>query len=494
MASVRIGIRLRLLLALGAVLIVSLFPLFFAVARLTQASMANLRETSARELGRTVSGYVGLAAGSGRDLEPLLEAQLGEGGVVALSVHDEQGRRVASAGEAAELGELPSIIDHPAETSRSLVTPRGNRLRVVLPTGQVSVAVLLSTDLTFSPASSVVRLVALYMAIVALALVFLTHVVTTRIVVRPIQELSRAASRVAGGANRSLEVPPSGAAELDELGESLRTMTHRLRSDGESLRAKVIELEALTKELAEAQESIVRTERLASVGRLAAGVAHEIGNPIAAILGLEDILLVDDLPKEEARDLVLRMKTETERIHRILRDLLDFARPGAVATKEALAADIHAVASRVRSLVVPQRSARDVAIELELSPTPEIAIAEHRLEQVLLNLVLNAVEAARGEDGRVWIRASREGESVIIEVEDNGTGISDEVRERLFEPFVTTKEVGHGTGLGLAVCRGLITEVGGTIVGTNRPEGGARFTITLPVVATPDSGPGSGPG
>lgn len=478
---------MRLLLALGAVLIVSLFPLFFAVARLTQASMTNLRETSARELGRTVSGYVGLAAANGQDLQPLLEAQLGEGGVVALSVHAKDGRRVASAGDPSELADLPSATA-PTETVKPLVTPRGNRLLVTLPTGDVSVAVLLSTDLTFSPASSVVRLVALYMAIVALALVFLTHVVTTRIIVRPIQELSRAASRVAGGTSRSLEAPPSGAAELDELGESLRTMTHRLRADGETLRAKVAELETLTKELAEAQESVVRTERLASVGRLAAGVAHEIGNPIAAILGLEDILLVDDLPKDEARDLIQRMKTETERIHRILRDLLDFARPGAVATKEVGAADVHAVASRVRSLVAPQRSARDVAIELALEAIPEVSIAEHRLEQILLNLVLNAVEAARGVDGKVWIRARRDGENVIIDVDDNGTGISEEVRERLFEPFVTTKEVGHGTGLGLAVCRGLLAEVGGTIIGENRPEGGARFRITLSVVPPPSDG------
>ncbi|XXT19003.1 HAMP domain-containing sensor histidine kinase [Sorangium sp. So ce429] len=298
---------------------------------------------------------------------------------------------------------------------------------------------------------------------------------------------------VAGGA-RDLEVPQAGARELAELGASLALMTGRLRADEESLRAKIAEVERYAADLKRAQERLVRSERLASVGRLSAGLAHEIGNPIAAILGLQELLLAGGLTPAEERDFVERMKRETERIHRILRDLLDFARPaagGAGDAGEAGEEPSGAVADAVDdvvSLVAPQKAFRGVELARNVAPdVPPVPLSHGRLVQVLLNLLLNAADAvprARG-GARVALRASRGADGgARIEVEDNGPGIAEAVRETLFEPFITTKQVGEGTGLGLAVCRGLVEAAGGSIGVEQAEGGGARFVVLLPAVGS----------
>jgi signal transduction histidine kinase len=289
---------------------------------------------------------------------------------------------------------------------------------------------------------------------------------------------------VAEGARR-LETPKTGARELAELGDSLARMTERLRADEESLRAKIAEVERFAAELAGAQERLVRSERLASVGRLAAGLAHEIGNPIAAILGFEDLLLAGGLDEAEQRDFLVRMKRETERIHRILRDLLDFARPAtsvrAGAHEPSPEGSVPTAIEAALALLRPQKALRDVAITTDVDPSlPLVPLAEERLVQILLNLLFNAADAVPKDGGAITVRALRAPEGVRIEVEDNGPGIAPSVRDRLFEPFVTTKDVGKGTGLGLAVCRGLAESVGGTIVAEEGGARGARFVLTLP--------------
>jgi signal transduction histidine kinase len=343
-----------------------------------------------------------------------------------------------------------------------------------------SVAVLVSTDLASTPTTPLVRLVALYTGIVALALLVFAYFSMTRLVVRPIDALSSAARRVADGA-RQLEAPRMGARELSDLGQSLTEMTARLRADEESLRAKIAEVQRYADDLARAQERLVRSERLASVGRLSAGLAHEIGNPVAALLGFEELLLAGGLDEAEQRDFLERMKRETERIHRILRDLLDFARPARPAAGPEPPGSIAEAADDVRALVRPQKSFREVELTLSIEPDlPLVALSHQRVVQLLLNLLLNAADAAPPRGGRVAVRAEKRGDRVQIVVEDNGSGIADEVKGSLFEPFVTTRPVGEGTGLGLAVCRGLVEAVGGSIGVEGAEGGGARFVIDLP--------------
>jgi len=336
------------------------------------------------------------------------------------------------------------------------------------------------------PSAPLIRLLGLYMGIFALGLLVFMYIAMTRLVVDPVERLSRAAARVAEGA-RSLEVPRGGGQELAELGSSLARMTERLRAEEENLRAKIEEATRYAKELERAQERLVRSERLASVGRLAAGLAHEIGNPLAALLGFEEMLLAGGLDEAEQKDFLERMKRETERIHRILRDLLDFARPATSvrgAKVEAAEGSIRRALDAALALVRPQKVLRDVSISIDVEEgLPLVAMAEEQLVQVLLNGLFNAADAVPRKEGRIEIHAHREGQNVRVELLDNGTGIAADIKSRLFEPFTTTKEVGKGTGLGLAVCRGLLEAAGGTITLEDRDEGGAKLVFTVPTFA-----------
>ncbi|WP_437952617.1 ATP-binding protein [Sorangium sp. So ce296] len=512
--AVRLGIRLQLLFALGALLVLAFVPLFFAVANLTRATMVGARASSARAIGRAIAGHVAAARASrsAPELSPLLEAQLGPDGASAIGVYDAAGALVDRAGEPDAAAALPASVEAGAEVLRTVRTARGGAVLVVVPEHarepapradaepdaepdaaparppQVgSVAVLVPTDPSTVPAAPLVRIVALYTGIVALALLVFAYIAMTRLVVRPVDALSEAARRVAGGA-RDLEAPRAGARELAELGASLAHMTARLRADEESLRAKIAEVERYAADLKSAQERLVRSERLASVGRLAAGLAHEIGNPIAAILGFQELLLAGGLTPDEEREFLERMKRETERIHKILRDLLDFARPAARGAGDAGEEPSGSVAEALEdvvSLVSPQKAFRAVELVRDVAPdVPPVQLSHGRLVQVLLNLLLNAADAVPRAGGRVWVRASRAaGGGARIEVEDNGPGIAEAVCETLFEPFITTKEVGEGTGLGLAVCRGLVEAAGGAIGVEAGAEGGARFVVQLPGAA-----------
>jgi signal transduction histidine kinase len=487
----RLGLRLQLILALGSLLGLAFVPLFFVVASLTQASLAQVRAAHATSLGRAVAGHVtARASRSGSDLAPLLDAQMGPEGVGAIALYDREGSLLLERGEATGL--LPRSVTPHAERIATVQGARGAALLVVVPSDDVatgdarsmgSVGVVVRTDLHTASGARLVRLFGLYTGIVALALLVFTYIAMTRLVVRPLDHISRAARRVVDGA-RNLDAPREGARELVDLGASLSEMTSKLVSEEVALRAKVAEVERYADDLARAQERLVRSERLASVGRLAAGLAHEIGNPIAAILGFEELLLMGGLEEAEQKDFLERMKRETERIHRILRDLLDFARP-AVQRKPgepAAFGDVREAASDVVALVRPQKATRDVELRVEVAPdVARVTLAQPHIVQVLLNLVLNAADAA--PRGHVTVRAATAPRGKVrLEVEDDGPGIAPEVKDKLFEPFVTTKPVGEGTGLGLAVCRGLVEGAGGTISVEAAATGGpgARFVIELP--------------
>jgi signal transduction histidine kinase len=479
---VRAGLRLRLLLVLGALLVVAFVPLFFAVATYTSVTLRNVREAHARALGRAIAGHVAEAARgrSSDDLMPLLRAEVGAEGVEAIGVYGADGRPLARVGEPSAVQALPGTVSIRREDALDVVTGRGRALAVHVPSDPHLIVAILRTDDDSARVAPLLRLLGLYTLVVAAALLVATHFALTRLIVRPLDELARAAEGVAGGARR-LAVPRTSVRELAELGRSLRTMTERLLAEEEKLRQKIDEVERATASLRAAQDHLVRSERLASVGRLAAGLAHEIGNPIAAVMGLEDLLLDGGLSASEQRDFLLRMKQETERIHRILKDLLAFARPGVPGGRDDDASgSVEAAVHDTVALLMPHQALKEVELALDVHPDlPEVALSRERLVQVVLNLVLNAADAV-GAGGHVRIAAERGGLGVRLSVEDDGPGIDPNVRNRLFEPFVTTKEVGKGTGLGLAVCRGLVESIGGSIVLDETVTRGARFVVELP--------------
>lgn len=476
---VRAGLRLQILLLLGGLFLLAFVPLFLAVATYASFTLRQVREAHAQALGRAVAGHVSEARAhrSPEELMRLLGAEVGSQGVAAIAVYGADGLPMARAGEPAVVDLLPPRV----ATGRELIVEieQHTALAVVVPSKDGAVAAILRTDDSAARAAPLVRLLGLYSLLVGTVLLVAVYFALTRLIVRPLDALGRAAERVATGTRR-FSVPQGGARELTELGRSLHTMTERLLSEEEALRAKIDEVERATLSLKEAQDRLVRSERLASVGRLAAGLAHEVGNPIAALLGLEDLLLDGGLEPSEQRDFLQRMRKETERINKILRDLLDFARPAEARSLLPAQGDVAEAVADTAALIAPQKDMRDVTLELSVaSDLPLVALSAEQLVQLVLNLVLNAVDALDG-GGRVLVSARESELGVELTVEDNGPGVSEAVRDRLFEPFVTTKDVGKGTGLGLAVCRGLVEAVGGSITLDTDFRAGARFLVSLP--------------
>jgi two-component system, NtrC family, sensor kinase len=301
-------------------------------------------------------------------------------------------------------------------------------------------------------------------------------------VARPLDRLMDAALRL--GAEGGLPpLGPPGEEDghgLARVAVAFERTAAALSEQRARLAAKVEELEATNRWLAEAREGLLRSERLASVGRLAAGIAHEVGNPLGAIGGYAELArakLADGSADPAAvDDFLRRIGVEAGRIDAIVRDLLDFARPAAPALGPVTVAEALDAAARLARV---QARFRDVALDLDLPPAlPPVRADERRLAQVFLNLLLNAGDAMAGA-GRVRVAGRLEGGQVIVDVDDSGPGLSPEARPQVFDPFFTTKEPGQGTGLGLAVCHGLLESFGGTIEAGEAPGGGARFTLRL---------------
>lgn len=329
-------------------------------------------------------------------------------------------------------------------------------------------------------APPVARLLLFYVLLTGAAVMLLAYVALTNLIVRPLGGLTTSAERLAAGAPH-VRVAERGALEVRSLARAFNDMASQLRVERASLEQRLQELEEATGELKFTQRQLVHGEKLASVGRLAAGVAHEIGNPLSAVLGFVELLQGDGLSDEERTEFLARIHKETNRIHHIIRDLLDFARQGGEPERLDVTSDVRAAIDDAVSLVRPQKELRGVQIVIN-APTslPRVVGAQHRLTQVMLNLLLNAADAMKGQ-GRIQIDVQPiiEADQIEIVVTDTGPGLAPEIMDRLFEPFATTKPVGAGTGLGLAVSHTLIEGMGGTITADNPEQGGARFTITL---------------
>jgi two-component system NtrC family sensor kinase len=485
------GLRLQILVLLGVLLLLFYVPLFFATSTYTRVGLEQLQRENATKLGRSVAAHLNVlrAQSSEAAFVDFARAQIDRELVHGLSLLRRDAPPLLILGEVELLqkisqeggfGGMPEV--------RQLTTPKGPAVLVYQPGREGGVAAVVRVDSEVTRAESLARLMGLYIAVGGVALLGAAYFALTRWIVRPIMTLERDAERVASG-NLRLKPLSNVPEEIGNLSRQLSHMTDRLAGEEDSLRRKIDELEALTEQLRSAQASLVRSERLATVGRLAAGLAHEIGNPISALMGLQDLMMDGEQTEEERRDFLTRMKRETARIDRVLSDLLAYARPAGETSAHrettlgaAPRGSVAQAISDVVGLLRPQSDMKAMSFEIDIeSDLPPVPLQQEELTQVLLNLTMNAADAC-AKNGRIALSARLLDDSVCLAVDDDGPGVPSEVQDSLFEPFVSTKDVGKGTGLGLAVTRGLVDSAGGQVSLEKSALGGARFVVELPVL------------
>jgi two-component system NtrC family sensor kinase len=257
-------------------------------------------------------------------------------------------------------------------------------------------------------------------------------------------------------------------------------------------------LQESMQQLQEAQAQLVQSEKMAAVGQLISGVAHELNNPLTGIIGYSQLLGSADpaaMAPEKLQRFVRNMGKEALRCQKIVQNLLTFARKN---EPEKEATDLNELIRRTVDLKAYELRVNDVRVELDLGRgLPRTMADGHQLQQVMLNLLHNASQAILGSGvgSTIHVRTRAVDEPpvvsrsaaerwLLVEVEDDGPGLSDEVRDRMFDPFFTTKEVGQGTGLGLSICYGIVREHQGHIAAERREGGGALIRVSLPVVTT----------
>jgi signal transduction histidine kinase len=262
--------------------------------------------------------------------------------------------------------------------------------------------------------------------------------------------------------------------ELHQLSGSLNSMLRRISADKEKLRSTVNSLETANLELKKAQEEIIRAEKLASVGRLSAGIAHEIGNPIGIVMGYLELIKQQDIPDAEKNEYIHRTEAEIERINTIIRQLLEISRPSNAGLK---VVSVHDLIDDIAEVLDVQPLMSSTELECRLEAQNDKVLADsNQLRQVFLNLMINAADAISSEgktvNGKLLIQSSLAGEApeqpqdrqthLKIMFIDNGPGIPEENIANIFDPFYTTKEPGKGTGLGLSVRPTVENEAGNT--------------------------------
>jgi two-component system NtrC family sensor kinase len=320
----------------------------------------------------------------------------------------------------------------------------------------------------------------------ALVLVVFFWAFARRRVVRPVEALVAATRRVARDElDTEIQLDARGelgllAASFNDMIRSLRRVEDELRLVTGSLEAKV---EERTAELRAAQDTLVRTEKLSSLGKLSASIAHEINNPLAGILTFAKLMIrtIEHGPVGDAerRTLVKQLalvQRETERCSAIVRNLLDFARERPLQLKEV---NLNAVVDEVFSLIANQTAIQGVQMAKDAAPLPPVEADFGQMRQAFVNIAMNAVEAMpKGGHITVTTRPLPGEDAVEIVFADDGPGIPPELMQKIFDPFFTTKE--KGTGLGLSVVYGIVERHKGRVSVDSEPGKGTRFTIRLP--------------
>lgn len=296
-----------------------------------------------------------------------------------------------------------------------------------------------------------------------------------RKLVRPLDNFVRVAENVASG-DLSQRVDYEGKNEIGRLALTFNKMTQRLESE-------VRGLERANTDLQSAQIDLIRSEKLASVGRLAAGVAHEVGNPLGAILGYTQMLIKGVSNTNEQGDYLARIEREVKKIDGTLKELLDYSR---ASEPKVTLVDINNILKDALSLISHQKDFGLVDIQWNLCEgLPYVMADEGQLRQIFVNMLINAIDAM--PEGGALLLATEQLDSIgttgmaRVVISDTGVGISDEDKEKVFDPFYTTKDPGKGTGLGLSISQSIIESFGGKVEVESKEGEGSSFIMSFPL-------------
>lgn len=490
MASRRISLTFMILTSIASILILTWALLSLISFRTAQQDLFAQKSEFSRFL---LSSFTELVPkplprdGIGQDAERFAGMLKDEMDFASLLVVDSQGRTLYSLSDAGtpdkrlldilrKGGEGSSFSSNGRYLHRYKAIMRGNKA-----VGGARLTLSLGREMERLRRSH--NIFTAYFALDFLLLLGFGSFLLSRFVVSPIKRLLAATERITAG-DYTHKVHVGGGAEIGELADSFNTMVDAIGGEREAVERHLAALEETNRQLKMAREETIRSEKLASVGILSAGMAHEIGTPLSAIFGYADILQ-DDLADDPVKlDYLKRITTECGRIDRIVRGLLDYARPGEAECEEV---DISSFLVATMDLLEAQGIFKHIRTELSVeSGLPPLFIDRHQLQQVLINLVLNARDAMKG-DGALILKGGAGSlpeaggrPCLRIEVTDSGEGIQRGNLNRIFDPFFTTKEPGKGTGLGLSISLRIVESFGGRITVESEPGKGTSFIVWLP--------------
>ncbi len=321
----------------------------------------------------------------------------------------------------------------------------------------------------------------------------------SKTIVKPLNRLVRRAEEYREDDDILFMYDKEGS-EFSKLSGALNRMLMRIAADKEKLQSTVTSLEKANKELASAQKDILRAEKLASLGRLSSGIAHEIGNPIGIVIGYLDLIKQQNITNDERNEFIGRAEKEVHRIHTIIRQLLDFSQSSDTGLN---VLSVHETIQDTINVLNVQPMMKNISMNQFLGAEIDTVMADpDQLRQVFLNLILNACDAIacdeRFEGGKIDIitkvehiadpKTGKNRLNLKITVVDNGAGIAHEHIDNIFDPFYTTKKAGEGTGLGLWVSFLVIDGIGGTIQAASEENQGTAITIYLPIYSQAKDG------
>jgi signal transduction histidine kinase len=345
------------------------------------------------------------------------------------------------------------------------------------------------------------KMVLVYLLINVLVLGAIGFFRMAGLVIRPVERLVALANQYSNDDPFRFVTDDSGG-EFGKLSNSLNSMLVRIDEDRQTLQHTVTALEVANRTLKKQQQEMVHAEKLASVGRMAAGLAHEIGNPLSVVQGYLGILLGSEGQSEQHKDFLRRSEQEVQRIDKLIRQLLDFSRSAKGSPK---VFSLHELLYSVLEMVKMQKVFRGIIIDCDFTAEEDRVYADYeQLRQVFVNCLLNSADAihmaeqdgqgaVHKEEGRVSVTTTLQcllpndqgqekegGQQLLIRISDNGIGVNEEHLPVVFDPFYTTKEPGKGTGLGLSVSRSLIETAGGTMELKSGIGQGSNMLIILP--------------